>query len=97
LPSAEIPLQVREQTSLQLAHSFVTAALLSPDQPSAGFPDHRDRQRNFSHRDTCGKPCNPCWNEVFDFLSDSLSVDGLAQDIAETFTMYQRYMSGLLM
>ncbi|WP_237765339.1 tail fiber domain-containing protein, partial [Enterobacter hormaechei] len=26
--------------------------------------------------------------------SDSLSVDGLAQDIAETFTMYQRYMSG---
>ncbi|MFZ8715131.1 phage tail protein, partial [Enterobacter kobei] len=24
----------------------------------------------------------------------SLSVDGLAQDIAETFTMYQRYMSG---
>ena len=27
-------------------------------------------------------------------LSDSLSVDGLAQDIAETFTMYQRYMSG---
>ena len=27
-------------------------------------------------------------------LSDSLSVDGLAQDIAETFTMYQRNMSG---
>ncbi|MCE0845978.1 phage tail protein [Buttiauxella sp. A2-C1_F] len=27
-------------------------------------------------------------------LSDSLSVDGLAQDIAETFGMYQRYMSG---
>lgn len=27
-------------------------------------------------------------------LSDSLSVDGLAQSIAETFTMYQRYMSG---
>lgn len=27
-------------------------------------------------------------------LSDSLSVDGLAQDIAETFGMYQKYMSG---
>lgn len=27
-------------------------------------------------------------------LSDSLSVDGLAQDIAETFGMYQAYMSG---
>lgn len=27
-------------------------------------------------------------------LSDSLSVDGLAQDIAETFGMYQRYMGG---
>lgn len=27
-------------------------------------------------------------------LSDSLSVDGLAQDIAETFTMYQRNISG---
>ncbi len=27
-------------------------------------------------------------------LSDSLSVDGLAQDIAETFTLYQRNMSG---
>ncbi|WP_286185012.1 tail fiber domain-containing protein [Enterobacter sp. C2] len=27
-------------------------------------------------------------------LSDSLSVDGLAQDIAETFKMYQAYMSG---
>lgn len=27
-------------------------------------------------------------------VSDSLSVDGLAQDIAETFGMYQRYMGG---
>ncbi|MFP2504426.1 pyocin knob domain-containing S74 family peptidase [Buttiauxella gaviniae] len=27
-------------------------------------------------------------------LSDSLSVDGLAQDIAETFGMYQKYMGG---
>jgi len=27
-------------------------------------------------------------------LSDSLSVDGLAQDIAETFGMYQRYIGG---
>ena len=40
------------------------------------------------------KPAIPAGTKYSILLSDSLSVDGLAQDIAETFTMYQRYMSG---
>ncbi|MFG0898772.1 phage tail protein [Enterobacter cloacae complex sp. FYR_6] len=39
-------------------------------------------------------PTIPAGTKYAILLSDSLSVDGLAQDIAETFTMYQRYMSG---
>ncbi|MEG5646053.1 phage tail protein, partial [Enterobacter asburiae] len=39
-------------------------------------------------------PAVPSGTKYAILLSDSLSVDGLAQDIAETFTMYQRYMSG---
>ncbi|MEP8214701.1 hypothetical protein ABKS60_07840 [Enterobacter cloacae] len=39
-------------------------------------------------------PAAPAGTRFAILLSDSLSVDGLAQDIAETFTMYQRYMSG---
>ena len=39
-------------------------------------------------------PAIPARTKYSLWLSDSLSVDGLAQDIAETFTMYQRYMSG---
>ncbi|EME5918988.1 phage tail protein [Enterobacter hormaechei] len=39
-------------------------------------------------------PAVPARTRFAILLSDSLSVDGLAQDIAETFTMYQRYMSG---
>ncbi|HFK5751266.1 TPA: pyocin knob domain-containing protein [Enterobacter ludwigii] len=39
-------------------------------------------------------PAVPSGTRYAILLSDSLSVDGLAQDIAETFTMYQRYMSG---
>ncbi|ENH7386068.1 tail fiber domain-containing protein, partial [Enterobacter hormaechei] len=39
-------------------------------------------------------PAIPAGTKFSILLSDSLSVDGLAQDIAETFTMYQRYMSG---
>ncbi|SAF22469.1 Uncharacterised protein [Enterobacter hormaechei] len=39
-------------------------------------------------------PVIPAGTKYAILLSDSLSVDGLAQDIAETFTMYQRYMSG---
>ena len=39
-------------------------------------------------------PAFPAGTKYSILLSDSLSVDGLAQDIAETFTMYQRYMSG---
>ncbi|MEB5764075.1 phage tail protein [Enterobacter asburiae] len=39
-------------------------------------------------------PVIPTGTKYSILLSDSLSVDGLAQDIAETFTMYQRYMSG---
>ena len=39
-------------------------------------------------------PTVPAGTRFAILLSDSLSVDGLAQDIAETFTMYQRYMSG---
>ncbi|MFY7040967.1 tail fiber protein [Enterobacter cloacae complex sp. XJL004] len=39
-------------------------------------------------------PAIPVGTKYSILLSDSLSVDGLAQDIAETFTMYQRYMSG---
>ncbi|WP_316389741.1 phage tail fiber protein [Enterobacter cloacae] len=39
-------------------------------------------------------PAVPSGSKYAILLSDSLSVDGLAQDIAETFTMYQRYMSG---
>ena len=39
-------------------------------------------------------PDIPAGTKYAILLSDSLSVDGLAQDIAETFTMYQRYMSG---
>ncbi|EHN8910904.1 phage tail protein [Enterobacter hormaechei] len=39
-------------------------------------------------------PAVPAGTKYAILLSDSLSVDGLAQDIAETFTMYQRYMSG---
>ncbi|MCK6800662.1 phage tail protein [Enterobacter cloacae] len=39
-------------------------------------------------------PSVPSGTKYAILLSDSLSVDGLAQDIAETFTMYQRYMSG---
>lgn len=39
-------------------------------------------------------PAIPAGTKYSILLSDSLSVDGPAQDIAETFTMYQRYMSG---
>jgi len=39
-------------------------------------------------------PAIPAGTKYAILLSDSLSVDGLAQDIAETFTMYQRNMSG---
>ena len=39
-------------------------------------------------------PAFPAGTRYSILLSDSLSVDGLAQDIAETFGMYQRYMSG---
>lgn len=39
-------------------------------------------------------PAIPAGTRYSILLSDSLSVDGLAQDIAETFTMYQRYMTG---
>jgi len=39
-------------------------------------------------------PAIPVGTRYAILLSDSLSVDGLAQDIAETFGMYQRYMSG---
>ena len=39
-------------------------------------------------------PAIPAGTRYSVLLSDSLSVDGLAQDIAETFGMYQRYMSG---
>lgn len=39
-------------------------------------------------------PAIPAGTKYSILLSDSLSVDGLAQDIAETFTLYQRNMSG---
>ncbi|MDV5356218.1 hypothetical protein QM201_15160 [Enterobacter asburiae] len=39
-------------------------------------------------------PAIPAGSKFAILLSDSLSVDGLAQDIAETFSMYQRYMGG---
>ncbi len=39
-------------------------------------------------------PAIPAGTRYAILLNDSLSVDGLAQDIAETFGMYQRYMSG---
>ncbi|MDF3736676.1 phage tail protein, partial [Enterobacter hormaechei] len=39
-------------------------------------------------------PAIPAGTKYAILLSDSLSVDGLAQDIAEPFTMSQRYMSG---
>jgi len=39
-------------------------------------------------------PAIPTGTRYSILLSDSLSVDGLAQDIAETFKMYQAYMSG---
>ncbi|MHA8113514.1 hypothetical protein ACX122_10480 [Kosakonia cowanii] len=39
-------------------------------------------------------PTVPAGTKFAILLSDSLSVDGLAQDIAETFSMYQRYMGG---
>ena len=39
-------------------------------------------------------PAIPSGTRYAILLSDSLSVDGLAQDIAETFKMYQAYMSG---
>lgn len=39
-------------------------------------------------------PALPAGTKFAILLSDSLSVDGLAQDIAETFTMYQNYMGG---
>ena len=39
-------------------------------------------------------PAIPAGTRYAILLSDSLSVDGLAQDIAETFKMYQAYMSG---
>jgi len=39
-------------------------------------------------------PAIPAGTRYAILLSDSLSVDGLAQDIAETFGMYQRYMGG---
>lgn len=39
-------------------------------------------------------PAIPAGTRYAILLSDSLSVDGLAQDIAETFGMYQRYISG---
>ncbi|WP_336860658.1 tail fiber domain-containing protein [Pseudescherichia vulneris] len=39
-------------------------------------------------------PAIPAGTRYSILLSDSLSLDGLAQDIAETSGMYQRYMSG---
>ncbi len=39
-------------------------------------------------------PAIPAGTRYAILLSDSLSVDGLALDIAETFGMYQRYMGG---
>ena len=39
-------------------------------------------------------PAIPAGTKYAILLSDSLSVDGLAQDIAETFGMYQKYMGG---
>ncbi|WP_312411533.1 phage tail protein [Pseudescherichia sp.] len=39
-------------------------------------------------------PAIPAGTRYSILLSDSLSVDGLALDIAETFGMYQRYMGG---
>lgn len=39
-------------------------------------------------------PAIPAGTKFAILLSDSLSVDGLAQDIAETFSMYQREMGG---
>lgn len=39
-------------------------------------------------------PAIPAGTRYAILLSDSLSVDGLALDIAETFKMYQRYMGG---
>jgi hypothetical protein len=37
------------------------------DQPRPGIPDYSYQRGNQPHCDTCGKPCNPCGNEVFDF------------------------------
>lgn len=41
-------------------------------------------------------PAIPAGTKFAILLSDSLSVDGLAQDIAETFSMYQREMGGFV-
>jgi hypothetical protein len=63
-------------------------------KPGTGIPDNGNQQRNPAHRNASGKPGNCSGTAYAILLSDSLSVDGLAQNIAETLTLYQRNMSG---
>jgi hypothetical protein len=64
------------------------------DYTATGIPDNGNQQRNPTHRNASGKPGNCAGTAYAILLSDSLSVDGLAQNIAETLTLYQRNMSG---
>jgi hypothetical protein len=65
-----------------------------PDYTATGIPDNGHQQRNPAHRNASGEPGNCGRTAYAILLSDSLSVDGLAQNIAETLTLYQRNMSG---
>jgi hypothetical protein len=64
------------------------------DQPCPGIPDYCIGGATSLTVTPAASPAIPAGTKYSILLSDSLSVDGLAQDIAETFTMYQRYMSG---
>jgi hypothetical protein len=63
-------------------------------KPGTGIPDNGNQQRDATHRDASGNPTIAAGTAYAILLSDSLSVDGLAQNISETLTLYQKNMSG---
>jgi hypothetical protein len=64
-------------------------ALWSPGKPGTGIPDNGNQQRNPAHRNASGKPGNCSRTAYAILLSDSER--RLAQNIAETLTLYQKY------
>jgi hypothetical protein len=60
-------------------------------KPGTGIPDNGNQQRNPLTVTPAANPAIAAGTAYAILLSDSLSVDGLAQNIAETLTLYQKY------